>query len=128
MKHFIRICKSLAVVLVAYTISSAQSYAQSSEQAKGQVEALFQKGLNYYDAGDYDKAVETYTQVITLDATHVNAYWARGHIYSEQERHTLAVADFHKVTELAPDFGGAYGMLGWHLIVQGKFEEAREPC
>ena len=128
MKHFIRICKSVVVVLVVCMISSAQSYAQTSEQAKSQTEALFQKGLDYYDAGDYDKAVEAYTQVIMLDAAYVNAYWARGHIYSEQEKHALAVADFRKVTEIAPDFGDAYGMLGWHLIVQGKFEEAREPC
>ena len=63
-------CIQIFICFIAVLILYMASYAQGVEQAKSQAEALFQKGLDYYDAGDYDKAVETYTKVITLDARH----------------------------------------------------------
>ena len=93
-----------------------------------EIEALFQQAVKYQDAGDYEKAIEAYTKVIERDSTYVEAYWKRGLLYNQKGRRDFAISDFRKVNVLKPDFANAYGLLGWSLILQGKFEEAKEPC
>ncbi len=124
MKQYVCIALTLIIMLVVYTTTSAQS----TEPVKEQVQVLYQQASEYHNAGNYEKALELYTKVIELDATHADAYWNRGNLYGLQEKYDLAAADLRKVIAVFPEWADGYGNLGWYLMLQGKFKEAREAC
>ena len=95
----------------------AQELAASTTDTE--VETLFHKGEQAYNSGGYAKAIELYTQVITMDPDHLNAYLQRGFCHSLQREYDAAVADFSSVIERKKDHlwaytsrGSAYGKLG----------------
>jgi tetratricopeptide (TPR) repeat protein len=49
----------------------------------------------------------------------------RSQMLGELKRYDAAIADLRRVTELAPDFAEAWGVLGWYLILQGDFPAAQ---
>lgn len=48
-----------------------------SSQAVAQ-DDLYRTALTYYNLGDYERAIELWGQVITLDPSYADAYAARG--------------------------------------------------
>lgn len=67
------------------------------------LQSLYAQAGEAIQKGEHDKAVALLTQVIERDPRQAKAYLARAEIAS------------------------AYGSLGWLLILDGRFEEAREP-
>jgi len=78
------------------------------------ITSLFQDAIENRDAGEYQKAIELFSEVLTLDENNVDAYWLRGNSYVELEQYDSAIADLKRVTELSPEFAHAYGNLGWY--------------
>ncbi len=122
MKISIKVTLLIFIILITFSTIVAQEKQTADEQIK----ILSNQAAEYYNAGDYEKAIKYYTKVIQLDSTHAGTYYYRAIIYGEQEKYDLAIADLGQVNQLAPDFPDAYGNLGWYLILQGKFDEARK--
>jgi len=89
------------------------------------ITVLFQQANQQHKAGNYPQAVEWLDQVLALDENNVAAYWNRSKLHHLQDQIDKAIADLQQVIELAPHFPDAYGYLGWHLILKGKFNKAR---
>ncbi|HJD59246.1 MAG TPA: tetratricopeptide repeat protein [Rickettsia endosymbiont of Omalisus fontisbellaquei] len=68
----------------------------------------FQEGNAFYFLGDFQKAANSYTEVIKLNPACVNAYYNRGIVYSAMHISYNQFDDFKKVIELNPNDAEAY--------------------
>ena len=67
----------------------------------------------YFEMGEYDCAIETYSKAILLNPDFTNAYINRATAYSLKEDVDRAIEDLVKATELDPRNSQPYTMLGW---------------
>lgn len=59
-------------------------------------------GDQYFKQGEYQKAVEAYTEYISLQPRNVKALYNRGRAYEELGKYKEALADFHSVMKEDP--------------------------
>ena len=62
--------------------------------------AYMNRGIGYYDKGDYDRAIADYDKAIELNPKLAPAYNDRGNVYSAKGDYDRAIADFDKAIEL----------------------------
>ena len=68
-----------------------------------------QKGLEYYDKGKYDLAIDEYTKALELNPNISQLYLDRGESYTALGKYDKAIDDFTEAIELAGDsFGGQW--------------------
>lgn len=57
----------------------------------------------YYERGDYDKAVEAYTEKLKFEPNDVSTLYSRGRAYEESGNFELAKADFEEALKIEPN-------------------------
>ncbi|WP_414549606.1 tetratricopeptide repeat protein [Anabaena sp. CCY 0017] len=87
-------------------------------------EQLYQEGVRKYQAGEYQAAVENFTEVIALDSQNDRAYNKRGDAFYQLGDYQQAKADSSKAIELNPQNANAYYDRGFSLYELGKYKEA----
>jgi tetratricopeptide (TPR) repeat protein len=85
---------------------------------------LYQEGVNKYDAGNYEGAVEDFNQVIELDPQNALAYNRRGDAYYRLGDYEQAKADSSQAILLNPQDANAYYDRGFAFYELGKYKEA----
>ncbi|QKQ77382.1 tetratricopeptide repeat protein [Nostoc sp. TCL240-02] len=85
---------------------------------------LYQEGLDKYDAGNYEGAVEDFNRVIELDPKNALAYNKRGDAYYRLGDYEQAQADSSQAILLNPQDGNAYFDRGFAFSELGKYKEA----
>ncbi|MEH2393114.1 MAG: tetratricopeptide repeat protein [Nostoc sp.] len=85
---------------------------------------LYQEGVNKYDAGNYEGAVEDFNQVIELDPQNALAYNRRGDAYYRLGDYEQAQADSSQAILLNPQDANAYFDRGFAFSELGKYKEA----
>lgn len=78
----------------------------------------------YYNDGEYKKAVEFYTEHLKMKPAHEIALYNRGRAYEELGQYEKAVDDFLKVIEINPRNSGAYLSYGKHFYRQKDYDNA----
>ena len=63
------------------------------------------KGNSFLQAGDIAKAIESYTEAITLDPSNHVFYSNRSAAYARDQKYEHALTDAKKCVELKPDWG-----------------------
>ena len=124
LRYFI-IVLSLLLLGITSNNAWAETTTPPAETAASPVEQLYQQAVQLHQAGQLDQALAAYTRVIEQDRRHANAYLGRAQIYDAQQQYDLAIADLRQVIALNPENADAYGVLGWILIREGRFDEAR---
>ncbi|MEH2152249.1 tetratricopeptide repeat protein [Nostoc sp.] len=87
-------------------------------------QALYQAGVNKYDAGNYEGAIEDFNQVIELDPQNALAYNRRGDAYYRLGDYEQAQADSSQAILLNPQDANAYFDRGFAISELGKYKEA----
>lgn len=64
-------------------------------------------GDKYFNNGNYQKAVDAYTEYLRLEPTHIKSLYNRGRAYEELGKYEEALADFNKVLKEDPQNGNA---------------------
>jgi len=64
-------------------------------------------GDRYFKNGQYDKAIDAYTEYLRLEPTHIKSLYNRGRAYEETGRHAEALEDFKKVLKEDPQNANA---------------------
>lgn len=59
-------------------------------------------GDTYFQNGEYQKAIEAYTEYLRLEPTHLKSLYNRGRAYEELGEFEKALADFNKVLKEDP--------------------------
>ena len=76
------------------------------------VDAVVQLANDYFDVGDYEKAVEIYQKAITLDPNNTDAITDMGVAYRRLKRPDDSVAAFRKALSARPDHALALFNMG----------------
>ncbi|MEH2375996.1 tetratricopeptide repeat protein [Nostoc sp.] len=85
---------------------------------------LYQEGVNKYDAGNYEGAVEDFNQAIKLDPQNALAYNKRGDAYYRLGDYEQAQADSSQALLLNPQDTNAYFDRGFAFSELHKYKEA----
>ena len=90
-------------------------------------EKCFSDGLDYYQKGEFDRAIEDYTKAIELKPDFADAYCVRAFAYfigtGEVNR---AIKDYDEAIELRPDDADIYCGRGLVYAKKGEFDRAIE--
>ena len=84
----------------------------------------YNRGVAYYDKGEYDKAIAAFTVAIRLDPTDAEAYYNRGVAYTEEGEPDKAIADFDDAIRLDPTYAKAYYNRGVIYGERGEPDKA----
>jgi len=64
-------------------------------------------GDQYFKGGEYEKAIDAYTEYLRLEPTHIKSLYNRGRAYEELGKHQEALEDFNKVLKEDPQNANA---------------------
>ncbi|MBD6617311.1 tetratricopeptide repeat protein [Komarekiella sp. 'clone 1'] len=85
---------------------------------------LYQQGVNKYEAGKFQEAVEDFTKAIQSDSQNALAYNRRGDTFYRLGDYQKAQADSSQAILLNPQDANAYYDRGFSLYELGKYKEA----
>lgn len=84
----------------------------------------FRQGVNLYQAGQTDKAIDEYKRAIQMNPSLVRAHYNLGLLLRIKGDLAGARACFEKALEISPNMVDARYMLAYVMIAQGKDNEA----
>jgi len=84
---------------------------------------LLQQAYQAQMQGNYDQAVELYTESLHIFPT-AEAHTFLGWTYHFQGKVDDAIAECKRAIEVDPEFGNPYNDIGAYLIELGRFDEA----
>lgn len=103
-------------------ITAQEQYAQVAGKIRST--DLMQVAYDLYAAQQYRKAIEVYTQVITLNPNDYFAYHNRAICYSEAGDDTSALRDLNESIAINPNYGHAYFTRGYLFTLAKEDEKA----
>jgi lipoprotein NlpI len=77
-----------------------------------QVRNYYNRGIEYSNKGDRERAIADYTQAINLDPKYAKAYNNRSNEYFEKGEFDNAIADLNKAISFDPKYAEAYDNRG----------------
>ena len=94
------------------------------ELVEGSPGYFYSLGVIAKNKREYDKAIEYYKKVMSLDDKYLDAYLDLGIIYYDQGQYDLEVENFLKATQLDQNNYDAYFYLGTAYEDKGLYDEA----
>lgn len=120
--------KKLLIVLTGIVGSIALGvgvwFLHSPKPVSNAQKQLYQEGVNKYEVGNYEGAVEDFNHVIELDPQNALAYNRRGDAYYRLGDYEQAEADASQALLLNPQDANAYFDRGFAFSELGKYKEA----
>jgi len=90
------------------------------------VEAYNNRGLAYFNLGQYQRAIKDYNKALRLKPDFTKAYYNRGSAYRHLGKHQRAIEDYDNALRLKPDFADAYYNRGAAYDDFGQYQRAIE--
>jgi len=75
-------------------------------------EGFIDRGLTYYDKGDYDRAIADFTQALRLNPNNYGVYLFRGHSYIIKGDYDRGIADLDQSIKLNSNEAQTYLLRG----------------
>lgn len=99
--------------------SAPMAFSYSTESAM-----YYNEGLDYYQNGEYSKAIEAFKSSVAKDPTFVDAYYNLGAIYEYLKSYQSAIACFSKIHKLEPKYSETIIKLSELYSKVGNTEQA----
>ena len=128
------LCIFMPVVLLFPVSADCQQYYQRQIEEltwhinnnPDDIDAYIERGLAYYDSGQYDLAIRDFSRVLSINAYNPDALYYRGLTYGKIQQYSKAIYDFETLLTADPFSADAYRMLGFvHFQIQ-EYEQAVE--
>ncbi|MEE4364563.1 MAG: tetratricopeptide repeat protein [Desulfotignum sp.] len=87
---------------------------------------LFETGVLQFKQGEYQQAVDTFTDLIKLFPQNADAFKNRGVAHMKLEKFDDAIADFESAKKISPTLKGVYSNLGVIWYYRENYEKAIE--
>jgi tetratricopeptide (TPR) repeat protein len=100
------------------------SNSQNDPQSNNIAQFHFEKGKEYYVQGDFDRAIEEYSNAIRLYPNFFQAFINRGITYSEKGNYEQAIIDYNQAIILNSNSASAYNSRGWVYFLLGNNDQA----
>ena len=92
------------------------------------IEELLRKGTAFYDAGEIDKAIDTFKEVLEIDSKEPEAHYNLGNAYADKEMYSDAIVMYKKAVANNPKSVDAYLNLSTLYLDMDLVEEAISLC
>lgn len=109
---------------IALVLAGCATTAQTSEMARLQGQAVYERGLAHWREGQMSLALSSIREAVSVDSRAPAYRDALGLLYLQLGRPDLAVPEFEKAVELDPQYADAVFHLGTALAEQRRWEEA----
>ena len=86
--------------------------------------SLFNLGLAYGNAGQYEEAIASYKEAIRIKPDDADAHYNLGVTYGESGQYEEAIASYKEALRIKPDDADAHYNLGYVYRELGQYEEA----
>lgn len=96
------------------------------ESPEEKEKAHFQRGVEYFSAGDQDRALIEFRNVTQLNASNAQAYYYIGRIHETKKEWPKTFFNYLKVIEFAPEHVDTNIRLGRMYVLAGDDEQALE--
>ena len=117
---------AIAVLALSFT-GKSQDLASAAEF--NETERIAHEAEKVFRAGELDRALGLFGEVLVRDPENVNAFLQRGAIHSMRKEYEAAITDFTRVIEHKPDHlwaytsrGSAYNKLGKYDLAMSDFD------
>jgi tetratricopeptide (TPR) repeat protein len=84
----------------------------------------YNRGLAYYETGDFDRAIADHTKAIEIDPQRADAYASRGLAYRNKGEFDRAIGDSTKAIEIDPQHADAFNVRGLAYRSKGEIDRA----
>jgi len=98
--------------------------AQVTPVAPKDAAAYIQRGRDYLNDGDYDRAIADFTQALQLDPNSAAAYFSRGRANKLKGNYEQALADYNEAIRLNPKMFAAYVNRGQIYNMADEYDQA----
>ena len=88
------------------------------------VRLYYNRGIEYDEKRDYDRAIADYNEVIRLDPIYAKAYCDRGNAWRNKGDLDRAIADYNEAIRLDPKDAGCYKNRGVANLYAGSLSRA----
>jgi tetratricopeptide (TPR) repeat protein len=112
--------KKLILGLLAVVLPACATPAPKLENSAA---AYSNRGLFWYEKGDYDQAISHYNAAIKLDPSYADGYYNRGIAYDDKGQYERAISDYTRAIELNPRYAKAYVNRGIAYARKGQFDQ-----
>ena len=106
----------------------ARLHAHNKKRIEPDAQTYLQRGTEAHQKGNWDVAIEYYTEVIRLEPTDTStvsiAYYSRGVAYGEKGEVDRAIEDYTLALEFNSNFADAYHNRGYAHYGRGEFARA----
>ena len=109
----------VSLIILIYIISV------SAEESSSQ---WIEKGRDFYNASQYDDAIDCYEEAIALEPENEVAWFDNGLALQKEGRYDDAINAFNKAIEIDPQDANSWVNKGSVLDDQGKYDEAIQAC
>lgn len=114
-----------AAILFLFAFNQS-TFSQDNDDASGEAVALFNKGQDAHEKGDFRTAIESYEKALKLIPDFPEAELQRGSAYLSIGKLDEAEAAFRKSVELRDDWSLALASLGSVLVRKNDFAQAEK--
>ena len=84
----------------------------------------FNRGVTWYEMGNYDRAIQDYNEAIKLNPNFEQAFFNRGNAFDEHEQFDRAIQDYDRAIALKPDYAKAFNNRGISFTKKGQYDRA----
>jgi len=116
---------SLRVSCFALALGLLVGYTTSTGQDKNEADKLYNEGNARYKSGNYQGAVEKYTQALAIVGDY-RYHYQRGLSFKNSRQYDKAVSDFDAAISLRQDFAIGYNALGGVYLLLGDYDKSIE--
>ena len=116
----------VCVVLLFALALNQNVLSQDEEDPSGEAVALFNKGQDAHEKGEFARAIENYDKALKLIPEFPEALLQRGNAYQSLGKLDEAESAFRKTVELRDDWSLALASLGSVLVRKNNFSDAEK--
>ncbi|WP_017295451.1 serine protease [Geminocystis herdmanii] len=112
-------------VAVNTNLSNANNSLNESEVAKSlNVDEYLNRAKDYYEQGEYEKAIDEYNQALKINPNFAESYFYRGSTYGTINKYDNAISDLNQALKINPTFAHAYLSRGIIYANQQQYTKA----
>jgi len=90
------------------------------------VQAEYETGYRYLEAGEYKKAIKSFESVLKEDSSHAMAYSNMGYSYRKLKQYDKAIDLYTKALMLDPKLAEAHEYIGEAYLEMSNITEAKQ--
>ena len=102
----------------------AKAAAEAEANRKTEAERQRKEGIAAGQAGDYDRALANFNEVIRLNQNDAHGYYGRGLAYSNKGDNDRAISDYNEAIRLSPGYAIAFNNRGNSYSKKGDEDRA----